>query len=65
MIIKSKRIRARGSALKRALAHICDGEDKVQNHFDQYGMSDLPPEWDLVPRYDLWGIPYLPPPPKF
>lgn len=27
MIIKSKRIRARGSALKRALAHICNSED--------------------------------------
>jgi hypothetical protein len=27
VIIKSKRIRARGQALKRALAHICDGED--------------------------------------
>ncbi|MBR1217494.1 hypothetical protein JQ557_05820 [Bradyrhizobium sp. U87765 SZCCT0131] len=27
MIIKSKRIRARGPALKRAFAHICDGDD--------------------------------------
>jgi hypothetical protein len=46
-------------------SHLTHLATKVQSQLEQYGVSDLPPEWDLVPRYDLWGIPYLPPPPKF
>jgi hypothetical protein len=26
--------------------------------------SDMPSDWDLIPIFDLWGKPYLPPPPK-
>lgn len=41
MIIKSKRIRARGSALKRALAHICDGEDNDKIVLVRGNLADL------------------------
>ncbi len=26
--------------------------------------SDLPSDWDLIPVFDLWGKPFLPPSPK-
>jgi hypothetical protein len=41
VIIKSKRIRARGSALKRSLAHICDGEDNDKVALVRGNLADL------------------------
>ena len=41
MIIKSKRIRARGQALKRALAHIQDGEDNDEVILLRGNLADL------------------------
>ncbi|WP_271620651.1 relaxase/mobilization nuclease domain-containing protein [Bradyrhizobium sp. CCBAU 51745] len=41
MIIKSKRIRARGSALKRAIAHIRDGEDNDYVLLVRGNLADL------------------------
>lgn len=41
MIIKSKRVRASGGALKRALAHICDGEDNERIELVRGNPADL------------------------
>lgn len=37
----------------------------AQIHTARAAHSDEPTDdWDLIPRFDLWGIPYLPPPPR-
>jgi hypothetical protein len=34
----------------------------VQNGRAESDLLDAPDDWDLVPTYDLWGIPLLPRP---